>query len=138
MTMRPGYRCRPVKRLCLPALVAALAVGLAGCTDHSKDEMTIRALVNQFASTSGPRACSMLTRVALARVYGGTHPERGRANCLVASKSFRGAPIKITNIHWTDNTVAKVSATDAAGKTGYTVTVAKFGRRWRIDDITRA
>jgi hypothetical protein len=127
-----------MNRLCLPVLLAAFALGLAGCTDHGKDEKTIRTLVNRFASQSGPAACDLLTRIALARVYGGAHPERAKANCLAASAKFRGAPIKITNIHWTDNTVAKVSATDPTGKVGYTVTVAKFGRRWRIDDITRA
>ena len=127
-----------MNRLCLTVLLAVFAVGLAGCTDHSKDEKTIRALVNRFAAESGPPACDVFTRDALARIYGGTHPERAKANCLAASKKFRGATIKITNIHWTDNHDAKVSATDPTGKVGYTVTVVKFGRRWRIADITRA
>jgi hypothetical protein len=126
-----------MKRLCLPVLLAAIPVALAGCTDHSQDEKTIRALVTQFATEQGPRACDMFTHDALARIYGGAHPERGRQNCLAASKRFRGATIKITNVHFKDNTTAKVYATDASGKTNYTVTAVKFGKRWRIDGISR-
>jgi len=93
--------------------------------------------VTQFASEQGPRACDLFTQAALARIYGGAHPERARQNCLAASRRFRGATIKITNIHFKDNTTAKVNATNPTGQTNYTVTAVKFGKRWRIDGISR-
>lgn len=124
-----------MKRLALP--IAAAALALAGCTDHSADEKNVRAVVNGFAAEHGPRACDLLTHDALVQIYGGEHPERAREQCVAASKRFRGAPIKITNVHWTDKTTAKVSATAPAGRPGYTVTVVKFGQRWRIDGIAK-
>src|SRR5436190_1129438 len=63
-------------RRTLALLAAACALALAGCTDHSKDEKQIRALVTQFAAESGPRACDLLTTVALGQVYGAAHPVR--------------------------------------------------------------
>jgi hypothetical protein len=126
---------RLVKRLLLSA--ACLAIAVAGCTDHSADEKQVRAVVNQFAAEHGPRACDLLTHDALTQIYGGEHPEKAREQCIAASKRFSGAPIKITNVHWTDDTTAKVSATAPSGKPGYTVTVVKFGSRWRIDGIAK-
>jgi hypothetical protein len=126
-----------MKRSFLPVLLASSALALAGCTDHSQDEKTVRALVTQFASAQGPHACDLLTADAVARIYGNGTPARGRPNCLAASKHFHSATIKITNVHFKDNTTAKVNATDTTGKTNYTVTAVKFGKRWRIDGITR-
>jgi hypothetical protein len=128
-----------VKRLSsLIAAAACAALALAGCTDHSTDEKNVRAVVNGFAAAEqGPRACDLLTHDALVQIYGGEHPEKAREQCVTASKRFRSAPIKITNVHWTDNTTAKVSATAPSGKPGYTVTVVKFGKRWRIDGIAK-
>jgi hypothetical protein len=124
-----------VKRLA--PLIAAATLVLAGCTDHSSDEKTIRSLVNGFAAEQGPRACDLLTRTALVQIYGRKHPEKAHEQCIAASKRFRAAPIKITNIHWTDDTNAKVSATAPSGKPGYTVTVVRFGKHWRINGITK-
>ena len=59
----------------IAAVLACAAVALAGCTDHSKDEKTIRSVVNEFAAEHGPRACDLLTHNALIQVYGGTQPE---------------------------------------------------------------
>src|SRR3989440_3548510 len=110
------YGCPPVKRLA--PLVACLSLALAGCTDHSTDEKNVRSVVNGFAAEHGPRACDLLTRTALIQIYGGKHPDKAHEQCIAASKRFRSAPIKITNIHWTNNTTAKVSATAPAGRPG--------------------
>jgi hypothetical protein len=112
-------------------------LALAGCTDHSADEKTIRSVVNGFANESGPRACDLLTHDALVQIYGGKHPEKAHEQCVTASKRFAGAQIDITNIHWTDKTTAKVSAAGVPPTHHYTVTVVKFGQRWRIDGIVR-
>jgi hypothetical protein len=121
----------------LIATSACAAALLAGCAEHGGDEKQVRSTVNEFAAEHGPRACDLFTHNALVQVYGGAHPENAHAQCVAASKRFRGAPIKITNVHWTDNTTAKVSATAPSGKPGYTVTVVKFGKRWRIDGIAK-
>src|SRR5437764_15103900 len=121
----------------LALIAGACALALAGCTDHSKDEKQIRALVTQFAGASGPRACDLMTTVALGQVYGNGHPENGRKNCLAQSKRFRGAAVHITNIHFSDNDTAKAFTMDATGRINYTVTAVRFGKRWKIDGITR-
>jgi hypothetical protein len=126
-----------IRRTPLIAVAACLALALAGCTDHSSDERTIRALVTDFAAEHGPRACDLLTHNALVQIYGGKHPDKAHEQCVAASTRFRSAPIKITNIHWTNNTTAKVSATAPSGRPGYTVTAVKFGKNWRIDGISK-
>jgi hypothetical protein len=119
------------------AAAACAAVTLAGCTDHSADEKTIRSVVDEFSADNGPRACDLLTHNAIRQVYGGTHPDRAHQQCVAASKRFTGAKIQITNLHWTNNTTVKVSAAAVPPTHHYTVTVVKFGRHWRIDGIVR-
>ena len=122
-----------------PALAAAAcaAAALSGCTDHSADEKTVKSVVNQFAAESGPRACDLLTHDALMQVYGGNHPERAPQQCADASKRFSAAKIDITNVHFSDSSTAKVSVAGVPPTHHYTVTVVKFGKRWRIDGIVR-
>jgi len=124
----------------LSALVAAAAcaaVALAGCTDHGADEKTVKSVVNQFAAASSPRACDLLTHNALVQVYGGEHPDKAHEQCAAASRRFAGAQIDITNVHFSDNSTAKVSVAGVPPTHHYTVTVVKFGKRWRIDGIVR-
>ena len=124
----------------LPPLLAAAAcaaVALAGCTDHGADEKKVKTAVNEFAAASGPRACDLLTQNALVQVYGGEHPEKAHEQCVAAAKRFTGTKIDITNVHWTDNNTAKVSVGKPKAVHHYTVTVVKFGTRWRIDGIVR-
>ena len=128
---------RAVKRLFPPAAAACAALALAGCTDHSSDDKKVRAVVNQFAGEAGPRACDLLTHNALVQVYGGKHPEKAHDQCVAAAKRFTGAHVDITNVHWTDNNTAKVSVGKPKAVHHYTVTVVKFGKRWRIDGIVR-
>ena len=78
-----------------------------------------------------------MTTVAQGQVYGNGHPENGRRNCQTASKRFRGAAVHITNIHFSDNDTAKAFTKDATGRINYTVTAVRFGKRWKIDGITR-
>jgi hypothetical protein len=128
---------RAVKRLVPLAAAACATLAISGCTDHSSDEKKVRAVVNQFAAEHGPRACDLLTHNALVQVYGGKQPEKAHQQCVAASKRFTGAPIDITNIHWTTATEAKVSVGKQKAIHHYTVTVVKFGQRWRIDGIVR-
>ena len=124
----------------LPPLLAAAAcaaVVLAGCTDHGADEKKVKTAVNEFAAASGPRACDLLTQNALVQVYGGRHPDKARGQCAAASARFAGAQIDITNVHFTDSSTAKVSVAGVPPTHHYTVTVVKFGKRWRIDGIAR-
>ena len=126
-----------MKPLAPLAAAACAAVALAGCTDHSSDEKKVRAVVDQFAAEHGPRACDLLTHNALVQVYGGKHPEKAHEQCVAAATRFTGAKIDITNVHWTDNNTAKVSVGKQKAVHHYTVTVVKFGQRWRIDGIVR-
>ena len=128
---------RAVNRLAPLAAAACATLALAGCTDHSSDEKKVRAAVNQFAAEHGPRACDLLTRNALVQVYGGEHPEKAHEQCVAAAKRFTGTKIDITNVHWTDNNTAKVSVGKPKAVHHYTVTVVKFGTRWRIAGIVR-
>jgi hypothetical protein len=128
---------RALKRLAPLAAAACVATMVAGCADHSSDEKQVRAVVNQFAVEHGPRACDLLTHNALVQVYGGEHPEKAHEQCVAASRRFTGAKIDITNIHFTDNNTAKASVGKEKAPHHYTVTVVKFGQRWRIDGIVR-
>lgn len=128
---------RAVKRLVPLAAAACAAMVLAGCGDNSADDKKVRAVVNQFAAEHGPRACDLLTQDALVQIYGGEHPETAHEQCVAASKRFTGTTVDITNVHFTDSSTAKVSVGKEKAPHHYTVTVVKFGSRWRIDGIVR-
>jgi hypothetical protein len=123
----------------IPLIAAAVcaAAMLAGCTDHGADEKQVKSVVNTFAGESGPRACDLMTRTALIQVYGGKHPDRAHEQCVAASTRFTGAKIDITNVHFSNDTTAKVSVAAVPPTHHYTVTVVKFGQHWRIDGIVR-
>jgi Flp pilus assembly protein TadG len=129
-------------RTALALGLAAAALAAAGCGDSAKirnDKNQIRQVVTQFSQSSDARACDLLTDTALQRVYGGfTAPvAKSKANCVAASKRFKGAPIKVNQLNFLNDTLVKAGTLSADGKIAYTVTLRKNGPRWRIDQITQ-
>lgn len=127
--------------LCVAAFVAA-AFGASGCGDDPVEKANlprVRAVVTQFAESSDPSACDLLTGVALQDVYGGFNDPvpKARANCKRRGAKFRGEPVKIVKAAVIDSETARVSALSADGKFTYSVTLRRPGKRWLIDEISQ-
>jgi hypothetical protein len=123
-------------------LLAAAAIAISGCGDDGSgtvDTKQVQSVVKQFAAANGPKACALMSPDGLVNVYGGfTKPvAAARANCLAKSRSFKGAPVRLTVTKVIDSDTVKQGALSADGKTTYSVTVRKFGPSWRIDAITQ-
>lgn len=123
-------------------LLAAAALAVSGCGDDpakNVDVKQIRSVVTQFAESSGPSACRLLSPDGVVNVYGGfTQPvTQARANCLAKASSFKARPVKLTVLKVIDQDTVKQGALSLDGKVTYSVTLRKFGPSWRIDQITQ-
>jgi hypothetical protein len=124
-------------------LLAAAALAVSGCGDDPSkkvDVKQIQSVVTQFADSSGPRACSLLSPDGLVNVYGGfTQPvTQARANCVRASSNFKGRSVKLTVLKVVDGDTVRQGALSPDGKITYNVVLRKFGPSWRIDEITQS
>lgn len=127
------------KRL-LP-LPAVVAIALAGCSDtKGVDVKQVRGVVNQFAESHGPDACTLLSPTAVVDLYGKSIQPvaRARASCVARSKDFKGQAVTITTTNVIDPGTVKVGATNKKGDITYSVMLRKVGPHWRIDDVRQA
>jgi hypothetical protein len=126
----------------LSAVLAALALGTAGCGQDLSgvDTEQIESVVLQFAEADDEHACALLSPHALQNLYGDFEKpvSVARKNCLKASKNFEGAPIEIENLNVIDENRARVSATDPSGDVAYGVNLRRYGPSWRIESISQA
>jgi hypothetical protein len=126
---------------CVLPLLATVAVLVAGCGQESTkvDVKQIQSVVRQFAASTSPQACQLLSPDGVVNVYGAfTQPvTKARANCIARASSFRGAPIKLTVLRVIDDATVKQGATNEKGDVTYNITLRKFGPSWRIDEITQ-
>jgi hypothetical protein len=126
----------------LPAALAVLALGAAGCGQDLSgvDTEQIESVVVQFAEADDEHACSLLSPHALQNLYGDFEKPVAvaRRNCIKASKKFEGESIVIENLNVIDTERARVSAVDPAGEVAYGVSLRRYGPSWRIESISQA
>jgi hypothetical protein len=135
-------RARWLRWLLLSAAAAGLlALGYALGNDEPppprSDLTNIRMVVNRFAGATDARACTLLTREALQRVYG------GRRKCIARSRRFEAGQVTIKTVRVLPDTAA-VTATSLDGRTLFTVRLQKVppgcqagipGNRWLISGV---
>jgi hypothetical protein len=119
--------------------VATVTVGCSGDRDTSEGRK-IEAVVKRFSLASGADACALMTRKALATVYGrgSLDASVGRTRCVAASKKFSGQPVTITFVKLTDSTTAHATAKTPGGRRYFTVALEKRRGRWLINAVTPA
>ncbi len=134
-------KCRSIRT------AAALTLGslcLAACgAGNDADVAQIRQVIHGFAEASGAQACPYLTPTALRELFASAaqHESQRRespmAACLSQSRSFTGAPVKITRVWFQSAHAASAYAHRIDGaRASYLVTLRKDTGGWQINHIT--
>jgi hypothetical protein len=132
---------RPTVTRAATAVALCAGLALSGCSGQrdTSEGRKVEAVVKRFALSHGPDTCALLTAKAVVSVYGLTSrsPREARARCVARSKTFKGAPVKITFVKINTDTSAHASAQTPDGKSFYTVGLLKLHGRWLIDSVVR-